>query len=188
MVISIRPAEPASVTQVADLARATYGAAFGLSFADPDDLIAHLDEHLSQEAIALMIGKDDFLLAYRQDPDNSKERLVGFLQFGTSPDPDLADLQLRRLYVDTSQQRQGIGSSLMEAFLSHPQTISVRRVTLDVWEHNDGAQRFYARFGFKVVGTKRFAVASGAETTDDLIMLRDSAAKPVLKAAGAAGA
>ena len=43
------------------------------------------------------------------------------------------------------------------------------RIFLDVWEHNPGARRFYERYGFVVVGDRSFAVASGAETSLDLI-------------------
>ena len=44
------------------------------------------------------------------------------------------------------------------------------RIFLDVWEHNPGATQFYERYGFVVIGDRSFAVASGAETSLDLIM------------------
>jgi ribosomal protein S18 acetylase RimI-like enzyme len=178
MAVSIRPAEHADLAQLTELARSTYVAAFGLSFANPDDLQAHLDEYLSRQRIALMVEQDQFLLACRNNPVNPgtqvgcSERLVGFLQFGVSTRSDLADCELKRLYVHGSQQGNGIGSSLMDAFLSHPQLASVNRVMLDVWKLNDGARRFYTRYGFKVAGHKPFEVASGADTSDDLIMVR----------------
>ena len=45
-------------------------------------------------------------------------------------------------------------------------------ITLDVWEHNHGAQRFYQRYGFEVIGARAFEVESGEETSLDLIMAR----------------
>ena len=51
-------------------------------------------------------------------------------------------------------------------------------IVLDVWEHNPAAQRFYARYGFEVVGARAFVVASGAETSRDLIMVRRSPGVP----------
>jgi len=47
----------------------------------------------------------------------------------------------------------------------------------DVWEHNHGAQRFYRRYGFEVVGTRAFEVESGAATSLDLVMMRRSTAE-----------
>ncbi len=61
---------------------------------------------------------------------------------------------------------------LMEAALEHPRLKSAERIFLDVWEYNYGAQRFYQRHGFKVIGGRRFYVESGAETSLDLIMVR----------------
>ena len=45
---------------------------------------------------------------------------------------------------------------------------------MDVWEHNHGAQRFYSRYGFEVVGSRRFEVASGVQMDLDLVMVRCS--------------
>jgi len=47
-------------------------------------------------------------------------------------------------------------------------------IYLDVWEHNHGAQRFYRRYGFEVVGARSFEVESGAPTSLDLVMVRCS--------------
>ena len=46
------------------------------------------------------------------------------------------------------------------------------RIFLDVWEHNPGAQRFYERYGFVVIGARSFAVAAGAETSLDLLVVQ----------------
>jgi ribosomal protein S18 acetylase RimI-like enzyme len=58
------------------------------------------------------------------------------------------------------------------AALSHPRMENAAGIYLDVWEHNQGAQRFYQRFGFQVIGSRAFEVESGAETSLDLIMVR----------------
>jgi ribosomal protein S18 acetylase RimI-like enzyme len=67
-------------------------------------------------------------------------------------------------------QNKGIGSQLMGKSLEVMKAKMVKRVFLDVWEHNPGAIRFYQRFGFEVVGRQKFEVTSGAETSDDLVM------------------
>jgi diamine N-acetyltransferase len=79
---------------------------------------------------------------------------------------------LRRLYVLSAFQNQGLGSKLLQAALEHPALKNAEHIYLDVWEHNHGAQRLYKRHGFAVIGQRKFMVASGAETSFDLIMVR----------------
>ena len=78
-----------------------------------------------------------------------------------------------------SFRSKGAGTLLMQAALAHPQMQAAPAVYLDVWEHNHGAQRFYARHGFEVVGTRQFEVVSGAETSLDLIMVAASTLSPL---------
>lgn len=62
----------------------------------------------------------------------------------------------------------------MEAAFGHPELECARDVYLDVWERNHAALSFYKRYGFEVIGARRFDVASGAATDPDLIMVRRS--------------
>jgi ribosomal protein S18 acetylase RimI-like enzyme len=164
----IRPATPTDVIPLAHLAQETYTQAFGHSFS-PADLAAHLAHQLAPQNFEYLLTHDTILLA---EVDG---QLVGYVQFGRgdgtiegiSPDAQ----ELRRLYVQARYQNQGLGAQLMRAALDHP-TLKNTDVYLDVWEHNQGAQRFYARYDFKVIGTREFVVESGAETSLDLIMLR----------------
>lgn len=173
MGILIRPGVAVDVPALTDLAVTTYIAAFGHSFT-PEDLAAHLAHNLAPANIARFIAEDVVLVAELMTVTGGQ--LVGFVQFGTA-DPEYApessrDQELRRLYVLDEYQNQGTGTLLMEAALTHPQLQAAPAVYLDVWEHNHGAQRFYARHGFEVIGTRRFEVESGGETSLDLIMAR----------------
>ena len=69
-------------------------------------------------------------------------------------------------------QHAGVGTTLMDAALRHPRLHSAMSISLDVWEHNHGAQRFYRRYGFEVIETRTFAVESGAATSLDFVMVR----------------
>ena len=133
-----------------------------------DDLSAHVMRALSPSAVSTMLETDVVLVA------DVSSQLIGFVQFGPvreSPSPG-AHAELRRLYVQDTFQSQGIGSRLMNAALAHPVLAEAETVSLDVWEQNEGAQRFYSRYGFRPAGTRPFTVASGAETTLDIIMVR----------------
>jgi diamine N-acetyltransferase len=167
--IAIRPACRGDAAPLAAFARRTYTEAFGPSF-PPSDLAAHLERTLSLREVARFIEDDVVLLAAR---DGS---LIGFVQFGAArPGSGLMakDAQeLRRLYVDAPFQNRGVGADLMRRALSHPRMPSAAPLYLEVWEHNLGAQRFYARFGFKTVGTRRFAIASGDSDGFELLMCR----------------
>jgi diamine N-acetyltransferase len=169
--LSIRPATTGDVPNLTNLAVTTYIAAFGHSFT-PEDLAAHLAHNLAPANIARFISEDVVLVA------EAGGRLVGFVQFGTAgpeyaPENDY-DQELRRLYVLSEYQNLGAGTLLMQAALAHPLMQAAPAIYLDVWEHNQGARRFYERHGFEVIGTRQFEVESGAETSLDLIMVRRS--------------
>ena len=168
--LTIRSAQPSDVEALSELARNTYADAFGHSFSEAD-LAAHLAKHLSPNNFTHIINEDIALLA------EVNGSIIGYAQFGAANDAsvsngDKGDQELRRLYVHSEYQGKGCGGALMEATLSHPRMKSAANIYLDVWEHNLGAQRFYWRYGFEVIGTRAFEVDSGAETSLDLIMVR----------------
>ena len=165
----IRNAENKDIHALSHLAQTTYADAFGHSFLS-SDLAAHLAYHLSPSRFRQILARDTILLA---DVDGY---LVGFVQFGLADGYVQAhsdrDWALHKLYVLADYQNRGIGSLLMEAALGQMEQEKAGRIFLDVWEHNPDAHRFYKRYGFRVIGEKQFAVASGAETSLDLIMVR----------------
>ncbi len=165
----IREANPADAKVLSELAIETYVTAFGHSFS-PSDLAAHLEKNHSPNRFAQILGEDTVLIAEVQ------ERMVGYAQFGKAHvfgEPVSDNLwEVRRLYVHADFQNQGIGARLMDAALAHPSLRDAKRILLDVWEHNHSAQRFYARYGFEVIGKRAFGVESGAETSFDLLMVR----------------
>jgi ribosomal protein S18 acetylase RimI-like enzyme len=136
----------------------------------PGDLQAHLDKHLALPQIETILRDDIVLVAERAG------RLIGYVQFGRCAPGMPAEnaCELRRLYVLSDFQNQGTGTQLLRAALAHPQMQNAGEISLDVWERNDGARRLYERFGFRVIGKRKFRVASDAETDFDLIMLRSA--------------
>ena len=156
------------------LAVQTYTAAFGHSVSAAD-LAAHLMSNLTPERFRKMLREDVFLLAQLEG------ETVGFVQFGDAhiddsnlSEPlqiDLGDKEIRRLYVSAAFQSCGVGSKLMDAALT---SLAGKTVSLDVWEDNAGAIRFYKRYGFERVGARAFRAASGETTGLDLILVRRS--------------
>ena len=166
----IRPAAHDDAVALSQLAQETFTRFFGPSML-ASDLIAHLEANLSPEIFSAVLEEDSILVA------ETEKVMAGFVQFGRADSFAEAgsedDRAVRKMYVRAGFQNQGIGSAMMEAALEQLEREGAGRVFLDVWDQNHGAIRFYERHGFQVIGERPFTVASGAETTPDLIMVRD---------------
>ncbi|MGH8177331.1 MAG: GNAT family N-acetyltransferase [Steroidobacter sp.] len=170
----IRAARSTDAATLTEFARKTYTQAFGNTFR-PSDLSSHLDRHLSLAKVVRILGEDVVLLA------EADAAIIGYVQFGearSSTGVDVSGAQeLRRLYVDAAFQDRGVGAALMDAALEHPRLRNAARIYLEVWEHNLRAQKFYVRYGFKVIGTRAFAVESGPEAGVEFLMVRQDSRK-----------
>lgn len=166
----IRAAVQDDAEALSQLAQETFTRFFGPSML-ASDLAAHLEANLSPEVFAVILARDTVLIAELEG------QMAGFVQFGRAGSFAVAncddDRAVRKMYVRARFQNRTIGSALMEAALAQLHGEGAGRVFLDVWDQNYGAIRFYQRHGFKVIGERPFTVASGAETTPDLIMMRD---------------
>jgi ribosomal protein S18 acetylase RimI-like enzyme len=169
----IRNMGDSDIEPLSRLAIHTYVSTFGHTFTEAD-LAHHLQTHLAPNCFARILDEDVVLLA------KAAGQLVGYVQFGAANSEawpvslNAGDQALRRLYVHPEFQNRGIGALLLEAALSHPRLKEAANIYLDVWIHNEGAQRLYKRYGFEVIGARAFEVASGAPTDPDLVMVRRS--------------
>jgi ribosomal protein S18 acetylase RimI-like enzyme len=167
----LRPARAADLADLAQLARETYAAAFAHTFTVAGDLQAHLDDNMSDAAVAEWIADQEVTLA---DLDG---RVVAFAQFGPTPAgsyggfPAEGEPAVHRLYVVRDLIGQGLGGTLLVHALS-AMNAADRDVYLDVWEGNHGARRLYARHGFEDLGRVGLATASGAGAGYDIVMVR----------------
>jgi ribosomal protein S18 acetylase RimI-like enzyme len=59
----------------------------------------------------------------------------------------VADDELTHLYTDPPAQNRGIGTALLD----HVKSLRPERLELWVFQHNQGARRFYERHGFRLV-------------------------------------
>jgi ribosomal protein S18 acetylase RimI-like enzyme len=76
--------------------------------------------------------------------------------------------ELRQLYVRSAYQNRRLGTRLFEAALEWLET-HYSPLYIGVWSKNDGAQRFYGRYGFVKVGEYGFPVG---KTVDHELILR----------------
>jgi ribosomal protein S18 acetylase RimI-like enzyme len=156
--IRIRRAEPADAAALADLGAVTFTEAFGRLY-PKDDLDDFLADNHTPEKLRKSMADPDIAAWVAEDGDG---RLVGYSQVGLAdmPHPDLKPEhgELKRLYVLNSHQNLSLGSRLIEPALAWLDEKGRTPVWLSVWAHNDGAQRFYQRYGFRKVGEYEFAV------------------------------
>ena len=95
------------------------------------------------------------------------EALIGFATACPSniPHPDVApgDGELQRLYILQGHQGAGRGTLLLNTALEWLERDGPRTLWIGVWSENYGAQRFYARHGFEIVGEYSFMVGDHAD-------------------------
>lgn len=157
-----RRATVADADTVARLAVETFVEKFGHLYS-AEDLTDYLRLAYGEQAI----------LESLQNPSNATwllldgDTAVGFALIGPAglPHPDIVDGdgEIKRFYVDPSRTGQGLGRVLMETVLQDLLKAGPRTLWLGVYSDNDGAQRFYQRYGFEHAGEYEFPVG---ETRD----------------------
>lgn len=77
-------------------------------------------------------------------------------------DPEEAG-EVKRLYVLDEYQGSGLGRDMLQVMLDWICQDRHRPIYLSVYKYNDGAQRFYARFGFSLHKEYEFMVGDHAD-------------------------
>lgn len=100
-------------------------------------------------------------------PASFPDGLIGYVTACPAhlPHPDVApgDGEVQRLYILRGYQGGGRGTLLLRTALEWLERDGPRTLWIGVWSENHGAQRFYARHGFKIVGEYSFMVGDHAD-------------------------
>lgn len=89
------------------------------------------------------------------EPNAANDQIVGYAKLNWSvPDPvaGIDGAELQKIYFLKSAAGKGYGVALLERILACIRERSCRRVWLEVLKANVGAQKFYARMGFRIAG------------------------------------
>ncbi|OBH00114.1 N-acetyltransferase [Mycobacterium sp. E3247] len=152
------------VRRLADIAARTFALACPDSMA-PENIAAFVDANLSAARFA----------EYLADPRRAiltagyDDRITGYAMLVRDADDDVA-AELSKIYVAAEHHGTGVAAALMDLALTTAAEWGARRVWLGVNQANQRAQRFYAKSGFAVSGTRTFRV--GASLENDFIMTR----------------
>lgn len=172
--LTISPAAPSQVAELADVAARTFPLACPPSVA-PRDVAAFITENLSPARFAHYLADADraVLVAVEEN------RIIGYAMMirGVPDDPRVAAavtahpaVELSKMYVVPESHGGDAAASLMTAALQHAATSGAASVWLGVNQHNARAQRFYAKHGFAIAGTKTFRLGDHIE--QDYVLVR----------------
>ena len=166
----LRPANSADIPALSRLGIDSFVAKFG-QFYRSEDLAAFLEAALSPDAITSELANPERLYCLAE----AQGQLAGYCKLGlVCGFPEHARgkraIELKQLYTDPTLTGQGIGTALMDWALAEAAARGADEMQMSVWSGNDGAQRFYARYGFAKIADVHFQV--GAQTDDEFLLSR----------------
>ena len=171
--MTVREAASADARRVADLAALTFPLACPPG-TRPDDIANFVSKVLSRSNFESYIADPDRTVLVDESGD---AELVGYamLVFGTPTDSGIRSaltheptVEISKLYVRPTEHGGGVASRLMASALDSARRRGCKGAWLGVNQQNARAQKFYAKHGFEIVGTKTFVV--GVQTHDDYVM------------------
>jgi ribosomal protein S18 acetylase RimI-like enzyme len=154
----LRPATPADAPALAALGRDAFVDKFGHLYS-PENLAAFLEGSHSEAKVAKELSDPGMaiMLAERGGVMAGMCMLVldsSLKEHGTA----LRPLELKQLYTAAGQTGGGIGAALMDWALEFARSHGADEVQLSVWSENEGAHRFYYRYGFRKIADIHFWV------------------------------
>lgn len=158
MELILRAATEADIPAISRLATDSFIAKFGHLYS-AENLNAFLAESLSEPAIAAELANPARLYRLAE----ADGRLVGYCKIGlTCGFPEYARganvMELKQLYTDPNATGMGIGGKLMDWAMGEFAARKADEVQISVYAYNDGAHRFYRRYGFDKVADITFRV------------------------------
>lgn len=154
----LRPATEADIPALSRLATDAFIAKFGHLYSQAN-LDAFLSESLSEAAVAAELANPDRIYRLAED----EGRLIGFCKIGLSCGfPEHARgqrvMELKQLYTAPDATGKGIGAALMDWAMAEFAARGADEAQLSVYAYNEGAHRFYQRYGFAKVADITFTV------------------------------
>ena len=174
MTLEVTAAAAADLPELADVAAQTFPLACPPSVTH-QNIAAFIAENLTQEHFAgYLTDPDRLVLVARRDG-----RMIGYavLIRGVPDDDDVnravtarPAVEISKMYVLPDDHGAGASAALMIEAIRLAQELDAKSVWLGVNQRNQRAQRFYAKHGFTINGTKTFRL--GTRIENDYVMVR----------------
>jgi len=168
--VIIQLVRPSETEELLSLSRRTFYDAF-----------EHLNNKDDFEAYTSVAFTYDKLLREVENPYSQfffaiiDDEKIGYIKLNYSlAQTELHDengVEVERIYVLASQQGKKIGNQLLDFAIDKAKAEDKHYIWLGVWEHNQAAQRFYERNGFKAFGSHKFWVGKDEQT--DILMRKE---------------
>jgi ribosomal protein S18 acetylase RimI-like enzyme len=162
----IRPAGPDDAEALALVGAATFLETFA-GVIDGAGIVVHCSDQHAAETYRAYFAKGAKAWIAEVEPGGAP---VGYALL-CEPELEQArpgDIELKRIYLFSRFQGMGIAAALMDAVAGAAAGRS--RLLLGVKDDNDRALAFYRKYGFEVLGTRRFNV--GGKTFNDYVLAR----------------
>jgi ribosomal protein S18 acetylase RimI-like enzyme len=174
MAVQVTSATERDLPALADVAAQTFPLACPPT-ATPDNVAAFIAENLSTARFAdYLADPGRVVLVARAD-----DRMLGYAMLirGVVDDADVQRavpvrpaVELSKMYVLPDGHGGDVSAALMAAALDRARGLGAACAWLGVNQENQRAQRFYAKHGFEISGTKTFRLGDGVE--NDYVMVR----------------
>lgn len=162
--VQVSAAGSADAVELASVAAQTFPLACPPGAAQ-ENIAAFVDANLSAERFAdYLADPHRAVLAAARDG-----RIIGYAMLIRDSCADAAELS--KIYVLPEYHGGGVSTALMDRALATAGEWGARRVWLGVNRANQRAQRFYAKSGFRISGTRTFQL--GADLEHDYVMVRE---------------
>ncbi len=174
MAVHVEPAQATDADELAVVAACTFPLACPPSAA-PENIVGFIDAQLSAERFAAYLADPDRVILVASDGG----RIVGYCMLirGIPDDADVQravtvrpSVELSKMYVLPGSHGGGASAALMRVALDRAATMAAKSIWLGVNQQNQRAQRFYAKHGFAINGTRTFHLGRGIES--DYVMVR----------------
>jgi len=168
--MKIRRVEKSEANTLFQLIRETFLESFG-QFNTEKDMRHYVSSNLSDDRLNAEFDNEESYFYFLLEG----EKEIGYLKLNiglAQTEPKYPNgLEIERIYISSAFQGNGLGSTMMDFSISKAKELKKSPIWLGVWEHNQGAIRFYQRYGFDQAGSHEFML--GTDLQKDIIMKKD---------------
>lgn len=164
--IKIRRLTPADAIELAEMGSQTFYQTFKDTCTE-EDMLGYLSEYYSLEQVQKELTDENDLYFFAEIAGKP----VGYLRLmedytAFSAIKKWKALELKRIYVISDYHGKGIAQALMNYTIDYAGKNKYEVLWLGVWEHNERAKSFYAKYGFKDSGHTHYFPIGNTPQTD----------------------